>query len=221
MTELLSQDEITKLLDSINAEDKNKSGGGGSNDRPNKFTREQILEINIIHDKFSLMANKSLSDLLRSKVHINVASVDQLFMDEFLRTIPEPSTLGVVKIEPLNGNAIFEFDPAITVAIINNVTSGKRKRQDSFYDLNDTEKKLLEKIISVLLRNLRDAWLEIVNLQPKLEKIEPEHKYIKNISHEEWVMVVTLESNIFGAKGMFNFCYPYNMIQPILEKLFV
>jgi flagellar motor switch protein FliM len=66
---------------------------------------------------------------------------------------------------------------------------------------------------------LHKAWSEIINIQPRLIKIETDPKSIKNISNEERVVLVILEPNILGVERMINICFPYNTIESILEKL--
>ena len=82
--------------------------------RPDKFSKDQIRTIAIIHETFARLTTISLSAQLRCLSDIRVASVDQLTYEEFIRSVPNLTTMGIVKMPPLRGAAVLEIDPAIS-----------------------------------------------------------------------------------------------------------
>ena len=134
MTEVLSQNEIDQLLSAINAGDTETEDFKPAADirkikiydfkRPDKFSKEQIRTVSIMHETFARLTTTALSANLRSMVHVHVASVDQLTYEEFIRSIPTPTTLAIINMDPLKGNAILEIDPAITFSIIDRLFGG-------------------------------------------------------------------------------------------------
>jgi flagellar motor switch protein FliM len=134
MTEVLSQDEIDQLLSAINAGEPEEREEYRRFDtrkikiydfkRPDKFSKEQIRTVSIIHETFARMTTTVLSAYLRMPVHVHVASVDQLTYEEFIRSIPPPTTLGVIEMPPLR-NFIVEIDPAVSFSIINRMFGGE------------------------------------------------------------------------------------------------
>jgi flagellar motor switch protein FliM len=94
-------------------------------------------------------------------VHVYVVSVDQLTYEEFIRSIPTPTTLAVINMDPLNGNAILEIDPAITFSIIDRLFGGKGEGTKSQNELTDIEVSVIETVIVRLLGNLREAGLRL------------------------------------------------------------
>jgi len=71
--------------------------------RPDKFSKDQMRTVSIMHETFARLTTTSLSAQLRSLVHVHVASVDQLTYEEFIRSIPNPTTLAVINMDPLRG----------------------------------------------------------------------------------------------------------------------
>lgn len=67
----------------------------------------------MMHETFARLATTGLSAQLRALVSVHVASVDQLTYEEFIRSIPNPTTLAVINMDPLRGSAILEIDPSI------------------------------------------------------------------------------------------------------------
>jgi flagellar motor switch protein FliM len=230
MTEVLSQDEIDQLLTAINA------GGAEADEykpvadtrkikiydfkRPDKFSKEQIRTVQIMHETFARLTTTALSANLRSMVHVHVASVDQLTYEEFIRSIPTPTTLAIINMDPLKGNAILEIDPAITFSIIDRLFGGKgdgSKVQQ--HELTDIEQSVMEGIIVRILGNMREAWAQVIDLRPRLGQIDTNPQFAQIVPPTEMVVLVTLETKVSDVEGMMNFCIPYLTIEPIIGKL--
>ena len=134
MTEVLSQDEIDQLLTAISSGDTEAEEFRPVNDtrkikiydfkRPDKFSKEQMRTVSIMHETFARLTTTALSAQLRSMAHVHVASVDQLTYEEFIRSIPTPTTLAVINMDPLKGNAVLEIDPSVTFSIIDRLFGG-------------------------------------------------------------------------------------------------
>ena len=93
--------------------------------RPDKFSKDQLRTVSIMHETFTRLTMTSLSVQLRWPVLMHVASVDQMTYQEFVRSLPNPTTMGVVQMSPLKGSAILEIDPQPTQAVIDRVLGGE------------------------------------------------------------------------------------------------
>ncbi len=229
MTEVLSQDEIDQLLTAISAGDTETEDFRPVNDtrkikiydfkRPDKFSKEQIRTVSIMHETFARLTTTSLSAQLRSMVHVHVASVDQLTYEEFIRSIPTPTTLAVINMDPLKGNAILEIDPSVTFSIIDRLFGGTGQGTKVQRDLTDIEQSVMEGIIVRILANMREAWTQVIDLRPRLGQIETNPQFAQIVPPSEMVVLVTLETKVGEEEGMMNFCIPYITIEPIISKL--
>ena len=229
MTEVLSQDEIDQLLTAISAGDTEPEDFRPVNDtrkikiydfkRPDKFSKEQIRTVSIMHETFARLTTNSLSGQLRSMVHVHVASVDQLTYEEFIRSIPTPTTLAVINMDPLKGNAILEIDPAVTFSIIDRLFGGTGEGTKVQRELTDIENSVIEGVIVRILANMREAWTQVIDLRPRLGQIETNPQFAQIVPPSEMVVLVTLETKVGDEEGMMNFCIPYITIEPIISKL--
>jgi flagellar motor switch protein FliM len=230
MTEVLSQDEIDQLLTAINAGDTEPEDFRPAAEtrkikiydfkRPDKFSKEQIRTVSIMHETFARLTTTSLSANLRSMVHVHVASVDQLTYEEFIRSIPTPTTLAIINMDPLKGNAILEVDPAITFSIIERLFGGKGEGSKApQHELTDIESAVMEGIIVRILGNMREAWSQVIDLRPRLGQIDTNPQFAQIVPPTEMVVLVTLETKVGDVEGMMNFCIPYLTIEPIIGKL--
>ena len=230
MNEVLSQDEIDQLLQAISTGESEADEFKPVTDtrrikiydfrRPDKFSKEQIRTVSNMHETFARLTTTSLSAQLRTLVHVHVASVDQLTYEEFIRPIPTPTTLAVINMDPLKGNAVLEIAPEITFIIIDRLfggsgdTGGKVNR-----DLTDIEQSVMEGIIVRILANMREAWTQVIDLRPRLQQIETNPQFAQIVPPSEMVILVTLEIKIGEEAGMMNICIPYITIEPIVSKL--
>lgn len=233
MTEVLSQEEIDQLLTAISSSGgmpvdevsptieprKNRNIKIYDFKRPDKFSKEQIRTVSIMHETFSRLASTSLSAQLRSLVHVHVASVDQLTYEEFLRSIPSPTALAVINMDPLKGSAILEIDPAITFSMIDRLFGGTGESSKINRELTEIEVAVLDGIIVRLLGNMKEAWSQVIELRARLGQIETNPQFAQIVPPSEMVILVTLETKMEDVEGMMNLCIPYITIEPIISKL--
>jgi flagellar motor switch protein FliM len=145
--------------------------------------------------------------------------VDQLTYEEFIRSIPTPTTLAVINMDPLKGNAILEIDPAITFSIIERLFGGTGESTKSQHELTDIESAVMEGMIVRILGNMREAWAQVIDLRPRLGQIETNPQFAQIVPPTDMVVLVTLETKVGDVEGMMNFCIPYLTIEPIIGKL--
>lgn len=230
MNEVLSQDEIDQLLQAISSGESEADEFKPVSDtrkikiydfkRPDKFSKEQLRTVSNMHETFARLTSTSLSAQLRSLAHVHVASVDQLTYEEFIRSIPTPTTLAIINMDPLKGTAVLEIDPAITFTMIDRLfggtgaTGGKVNR-----DLTDIEQSVMEGIIVRILANMREAWTQVIDLRPRLGQIETNPQFASIVPPNEMVVLVTMETKIGEEEGMMNICIPYITIEPVVSKL--
>ncbi len=229
MTEILSQDEIDALLAAISTGEVESEEPKSAIDkrkvkiydfkRPDKFSKDQLRTLQMIHETFARLSTTSLSAQLRALVSVHVASVDQLTYEEFIRSIPNPTTLGIINMDPLKGSAIFEIDPSITFTIIDRLFGGEGQPMKTNRELTEIEQSVMESIIVRLLTNLREAWATVIDLRPRLSQIETNPQFAQIVPPTDMVVLTTFETKVGEVEGMMNFCIPYITIEPIVTKL--
>ena len=230
MNEVLSQDDIDQLLTAISTGDSDNFKPVSDTrkiklydfKRPDKFSKEQIRTVSVMHETFARLTTTSLSAQLRTLVQVHVASVDQLTYEEFTRSIPSPTTLAVINMDPLKGNAVLEIDPSITFSMIDRLFGGKgvtSMTNNKVRELTDIEQSVMEGIIVRILANMREAWTQVIDLRPRLGQIETNPQFAQIVPPSEMVVLITLETKVGDEEGMMNFCIPYLTIEPIISKL--
>ncbi len=188
--------------------------------RPDKFSKDQIRTLAVMHETFARLITTGLSAMLRQLIQVNVSLVDQMTYQEFIQTIPNhPTTLAIVEMPPLKGAAILEIDPTISFAIIDRIFGGKGRSAGFTRDHTDIEFVVLEGIINRILHHLGEAWSTIIDLKPSLGGIETNSMFAQIVPPSEMVVLVTLQAKVGEAEGMINICVPFLTLEPLIPKL--
>ena len=230
MTEILSKDEVDALLSAISSgEVKTENYGGAPSEqrrvkiydfrRPDKFSKDQIRTLQMMHETFARLTITALSAQLRALVGVHVGSVDQLTYEEFIRSIPNPTTIGIINMDPLRGSAVLEIDPSIAFTIIDRLFGGPGEPTKITRELSDIEMSVMEGIIVRMLGNLREAWSTVIDLRPRLGNIETNPQFAQIVPPNDMVVLITFETKVGDVEGMANLCIPYITIEPIISKL--
>lgn len=229
MSDVLSQSEIDELLQALSAgevdvkdfkeETKEKKVKKYDFRRPDKFAKDQLRTLQIIHENFSRLLNTFLSGYLRTYIQIDVLSVEQLTYYEFSNSISNPAVLGVINFEPLNGQIILDISTDIAFTMIERVLGGTGKLVKETRAFTEIELTLLRKIIIKINKLLTESWENIILLNPSLEKIETNSQFAQIVSPNETIALITLSIKIGNIEGMINICIPHFVIEPIIQQL--
>ncbi|VBB08086.1 flagellar motor switch protein flim [Lucifera butyrica] len=228
-SEVLSQAEIDELLsalstgvvsaEDIRSEEKQRKIKVYDFKRPDKFSKDQIRTLYMLHENFARLINTYLSAHLRTLVHINVASVDQLTYEEFIRSLPNPSVINIFQMRPLKGNAILDINPNIIFSIIDRLFGGPGLPPGKPRALTDIEEAIVRRLIGKTLESFQEAWKQVVAIEPRMEAIETNPQFTQIVPPNDMVVIVTLQAKIGQSEGLINICIPYLVLEPIMSKL--
>ena len=229
MGEVLSQNEIDELLKSltsgeidvqeINEEPSERKIRNYDFRRPNKFAKDHLRTLHMIHENFARHVTNFLSGYLRTLVQVDVISVEQLTYYEFNNSISNPVILAIVELSPLSGSVIFEVAPNIAFSLIDRTLGGQGSSLEKVRTFTEIELSLIERIIFQMLGHLRESWENVIQLKPILEKIETNSQFAQIISPNETVALITFSVRVGEVEGMINLCIPHMVIEPIIHKL--
>lgn len=227
--EVLSQSEIDKLLsalsdgtvsaEEVKADEEQKKVKVYDFKRPDKFSKDQIRTLFMLHETFSRTLNTYLSTHLRTIVSVEVASVEQLTYQEFVQSMSNPSVISILAVPPLKGNIIMEVNTEIAFAFIDRMFGGEGKTQIKPRVLTDIEEVVMKRFTDTAMEDLRDAWSNVVQFTPTLEATESNPQFTQIVPPSDMVVIVTIQMKIGEVEGMMNICIPYLVLEPIMSKL--
>jgi len=229
LSEILSQSEIDALLEALNTgevdvkeiqeETKEKKIKKYDFKSPKKLAKDQLRTLHIIHENFSRALNTFLSGYLRTYIHIEVLSVEELSYYEFSNSISNPAMISIVDFSPLPGQMIFEISTGLSFTIIDRILGGNGKYKGEIRNFTEIEITILNKLIRQMIKLFVDPWENVVELSPKLDKIENNSQFAQIVSPNETIALVTLKAKIGEVEGLINICISHISLEPILPKL--
>lgn len=229
MSDILSQAEIDSLLSALQSgevdaeamreEEESRKIRNYDFRRPDKFSKDQLNTIEVIYENFCRLFATVLSGTLRNRVIAQVASVDQVTYEEFVRSIPNPTILNIFSLPPLEGKGILEINPIISFSIIDRLFGGPGLSTVKGRPLTEIEKSVMERISEKILYLFKEAWSSLLDLEAMLETIEINPQFSQIISPQEMVVIITINTQIGEIEGFVNICIPCLMLEPISSKL--
>jgi flagellar motor switch protein FliM len=187
--------------------------------RPDKFSKDQLRAIQMIHESFARQITTVMSTLIRSIVSAEVASVDQLAYEEFVNSLVQPTVIGTLEMHPFNGNALIEINPNLVFAIIDRLLGGKGEFTGKARELTDIEKTVTERILMRMLELLEESWSTVVDVRFHLESMESNPFFVQICPPRDMVLLVIMKMNVGDVEGMISLCIPYFLMEPIIDKL--
>jgi flagellar motor switch protein FliM len=187
--------------------------------RPDKFSKDQIRTIEMMHESFARHFGADLSGYIRTIAEVSVTSVKQLTYSEYVEKIPNPTSIAVFSLEPLKGLAIFEINPSIIFPIIDRVLGGQGEAIAKPRELTDLEQAIVGKIIEKGFLNLKDSWHRIVDFDPEIKARETNPQFVQIVAPNEMCLNLNFEIKIKEHVGAMSMCLPYMVIEPVLYKL--
>lgn len=187
--------------------------------RPNKFSKDQLHSLQNVHDNYCRALTTYFSAHLHSVIESNVLSIEQITYDEFIRSLPNPTILGLFSLDPLEGTVLLEMSPALGFTIIDRLLGGEGQGTEKNRDLTEIERTIIEHRVIQIIDLFGEAWEEVYHISPRYVAMETNPQFTQIVAPNEMVLLVTIEIRVAEMVGMINVCLPYLVLEPILDKL--
>ncbi len=228
MGDVLSQNEIDSLLaalstgeldaDEIKVNDE-KTVKEYDFARPSKFSKEHLRTLEMIFEHYGRLLSTNLPVYLRKNVQVEVLNSEAVTYSEFSNALSNPVLLGIVNFAPLQGNIIIEMASNLGYLFVDRMLGGRGDPMDKMRDFSEIELLIIERIMVVCINLLKEPWANVVDLHPRLERIETNSQYAQIISPSEMIAIVTINLKIGEIEGLMNVCLPYITVEGVMDKL--
>lgn len=228
MGDILSQDEIDALMKALSSgeldveeakEEKAKPAKDYDFRRPAKFSKEHLRTLEIIFEHYGRLLATNMPVYLRKSVQVDVMTSEALTYSEFSNALSNPVILGIVNFNPLPGNIVLEMDPNLGFTMIDRMLGGPGVPLTRNRDFSEIELSILERIFNTCVDLLVEPWQNVIEIRPRLERIETNSQFAQIISPSEMVALVTLNIKIGDTEGLMNICLPYMTLEDIIDRI--
>jgi flagellar motor switch protein FliM len=228
MSDVLSQNEIDNLLAAISSGELDADEFKQTTEkqvknydfaRPSKFSKEHLRTLNIIFEHYGRLLATNLPAYLRKNVQVEVINSEAVTYSEFTNALSNPVLLGIVDFDPLEGQIIIELADNLGYAIVDRMLGGGGYPLEKVRDFSEIELSIIERIFNVCTNLLREPWENVVEIEPRLLRIETNSQFAQIISPSEMISIVTMNIRIGNIEGMMNICLPYVCLEQVIDKL--
>lgn len=231
MAEVLSQSEIDALLSALSTGDVEPEQLKEKEEKhkvkkydfrsPQKFSKEHIRTLEMVHDSFARIVSNYLSGQLRKHVKIEIQTVEQITYEEFIHSIPNPTVLTIFSMPPLQGNILLEMNPEFSYQILDILLGGEGRRQSKLKDFSEIDKNILSSITSEMINSMKLAWEGIIDVKPQFEVLETNPAVSQTLAPNEAVALLSFSVELGKSTTYMNLCIPYLSVEKIVDKLIV
>lgn len=228
MGDVLSQNEIDNLLQALSSGELDAEEIKDSDEkqiknydfaRPAKFSKEHLRTLEIIFEHYGRLLSTNLPVYLRKAIQVEVMNSEAVSYSEFSNALSNPVLLGIINFAPLKGNIILEIASNLGYAMVDRMLGGEGEPLEKTREFSEIELLIIERILTVCVNLLHEPWENVVDIHPRLERIETNSQFAQIISPSEMIAIVTINIKIGDAEGLMNVCLPYLTLEDIMDKL--
>lgn len=228
MGDVLSQNEIDNLLQALSSGELDAEEIKDSDEkqiknydfaRPAKFSKEHLRTLEIIFEHYGRLLSTNLPVYLRKAIQVEVMNSEAVSYSEFSNALSNPVLLGIINFAPLKGNIILEIASNLGYAMVDRMLGGEGEPLEKTREFSEIELLIIERLLTVCVNLLHEPWENVVDIHPRLERIETNSQFAQIISPSEMIAIVTINIKIGDVEGLMNVCLPYLTLEDIMDKL--
>jgi flagellar motor switch protein FliM len=230
MADVLSQSEIDELLSALSTgklepdqvqEDEKHKIKLYDFKSPQKFSKDHIRTLELIHDNFARIISNYLTGQIRVNVKVKIQTVEQITYEEFIHSVQNPTIMTVFKMPPLTGSILFETNSQFSFQVLDILLGGSGDRKSNNNEFSEIDKNIMLNVTTGMLANLKLAWEDILDVQPEIEGIETNPAINQTLAPNEPVALITFSVEMGKSNTYINLCIPYLSLEKVLDKLVV
>jgi flagellar motor switch protein FliM len=224
---VLNQDEIDALIHGVDVGSVDtESPAASSEARPfdfqsqSRIVRGRMPTLEMINERFARLFRVSLYNLLRRSPEIAIGPVEMKKFSEYVHTLHVPTSLNLVKINPLRGTALIVLDPKLVFAVVDNFFGGNgRHAKIEGREFTATETRIIQLLLRNSFSDLREAWSHVLPIEIEYLQSEINPSFANIVSPSEIVVVTSFHVELEGGGGDVHVSMPYSMLEPLREVL--
>jgi flagellar motor switch protein FliM len=228
--EVLNQDEIDALLKGVDNGAVPTSGDGSAPGADGirafdfasqtRLVRGRMPTLEIINDRFARLFRSGIFNMLRRAPNIHVAPVEIKKFSEYTKSLHVPTSLNLVRVNPLRGTALMVLDATLVFAVVDTFFGGTgRYAKIEGREFTPTENRVIQMVLKQAFHDLIEAWNLIagINIEYLNSEINPQFATI--VSPSELVVISAFKIDLENGGGELHVTMPYGMLEPIRDVL--
>ena len=225
MAEVLSQQEIDRLLAGVNTGDvkeselsdllKKKEVYEYDFRKPTRISKDQIKTLRNLHENFAELYGFHLASRLQTMVSIELVAVDQLRYSEYVLSISNPCCVYIFDVGQTNSRAVLELTTDLVFMIVERLLGGIGTPPKAPRAITQIEQRIIQPLVLQALSNLATAWRPVYEVEFSLKGFETNADFVQIAPAGEIVLVFSFNVKIGDESFLMNLCYPTFALEEI------
>jgi len=186
---------------------------------PERFSKEQIRAVELVHEDLAERLSTSLPTYIRTSLRPRLVHTEQGRFHDFLKDLPEQSLFHLITLAPLPGQMILTISPNVCHVILEQRLGGKIEGEPIARSLTDIDQSLLRGLVEHMLNDLKSAWSKVASIEPQLDDSTINQHWVQMLMGNERVLLLTFELAINMVTGTMNIYIPFSSLKPLAANL--
>jgi len=186
-----------------------------------RILKGRMHTLEVINERFARKFRVSLSTIIHKTVDVNVTSTNMMKFEEFINSLPVPTSINIFKMDPLRGYAMFVVESKLVFSMIGylfGATNDSRVKVEG-RAFTHLEQHIIKKVVSSALSDLQKTWEPVHEVDIQYVSTEEKPQFAAIVPPSEIVVLTSFEVEVEKTSGVVNLCLPYSTIEPIRGKL--
>jgi flagellar motor switch protein FliM len=186
---------------------------------PERFSKEQIRAVELVHEDLCERLTTTLPTFLRTNVRPHLIHLEQGRFHDFVKDFPAGTLFHIISLAPLPGHMVMTMSLNISYLILEQRLGGKIEGRFTEHALTEIDQSLLRGLVEHMSGDIKGAWSKVVSLEPSLEDSTVNQHWVQMMMGNERVVLLTIELIIQGVTGTMSLFIPFSTLKPITNVL--
>jgi flagellar motor switch protein FliM len=177
--------------------------------RLDRVPKALLRAVHHLHENFAKNVSASLAAYLRTHIAMSVVSMEQISYAEFIEGMAAPTLIAYIGMPPYEGTAVMELNTSVVFNMLETLLGGgPRPAANPTRKVTEVEKELMQSMLRILLRGLRDAWATVVDVEFEVQFLADDPYGVRVMSPTEAVVAIGIEAQIGHTAEVINIAIP-------------
>lgn len=229
---ILTQDEIDALLNNVDGGDEVASSDAGLIELDgreveireydlvagDRIVRGQFPILNVINQKLSREFRAHLSKYIFSEVGVTPTGVEISRYSDYIYTLYVPTSVHLVNMAPLSGEAMVVFDAKFIYEIVDQFFGGGRNRvKIEGREFSVSESRIINRLYEFVRVSMEEAWRSAIPITVSQSGYEVNPSLVNLVRSNDVVVVSSFDVVLDSGRGTLQIAMPYTMLEPHSE----
>lgn len=225
---VLSDDEVEALTSAVEEGDVSTQSQANDGEysvhdfnTQEKIVRTQYPVLSRIHERFSKKLSAGMYSLISVEADISNEEIHVTKFGEYVASLEMPSSISIVRYNPLRGKIFFIMDDDLVFALVENYFGGDCRYKSNIEEreFTLTEQRIIQLFIDMMIENLTDAWTPIINMNIEKVGYEMNPQLFNAASPDDLMVRSDFILKFEEIEGRLTILIPYAVLEPIREQL--